>query len=75
MHTFPSFQRKVKNNGFVLDLKTGHRNGLDKYTNSIQILEQSAKREYEEFVVLFGSVLWHINHCGLFNAKCCLYTY
>ena len=23
----------------------------------------------------FGWVLWHINHCGVFNAKSCFYIY
>ena len=27
------------------------------------------------YVHLFGWVLWHINHCWLFNAKSCLYIY
>ena len=26
-------------------------------------------------MILFGRVLWHINHCRLFNAKSSLYTY
>ena len=25
------------------------------------------------YMILFGWVLWHINHCRLFNAKSCLY--
>ena len=27
------------------------------------------------FLVLLGWVLWHINHCRLFNAKSCFYTH
>ena len=26
-------------------------------------------------MIWFGKVLWHINHCGLFNAKSCSYIY
>ena len=26
-------------------------------------------------MILFGLVLWHINHCGLFNAKSSSYIY
>ena len=26
-------------------------------------------------MISFGWVLWHINHCRLFNAKYCLYIY
>ena len=26
-------------------------------------------------MIWFGWVLWHINHCRLFNAKFSLYTY
>ena len=26
-------------------------------------------------MIWFGVVLWHINHCGLFNAKSSLYIY
>ena len=26
-------------------------------------------------MIWFGWVLWHINHCWLFNAKFCLYIY
>ena len=26
-------------------------------------------------MIWFGWVLWHINHCRLFNAKSCLYIY
>ena len=28
-----------------------------------------------QILVWFGLVLWHINHCWLFNAKSCLYIY
>ena len=30
---------------------------------------------YQIYLVWFGWVLWHINHCKLFNAKSCLYMY
>ena len=26
-------------------------------------------------MIWFGWILWHINHCGLFNAKSSLYIY
>ena len=28
---------------------------------------------YQIYVIWFGWVLWHINHCGLFNAKSSIY--
>ena len=27
------------------------------------------------YIICLGWVLWHINHCRLFNAKFCLYIY
>ena len=30
---------------------------------------------YQIYRISIGLVLWHINHCRLFNAKSCLYIY
>ena len=30
---------------------------------------------YQIYMIWFGWVLWHINHCRLFNAKPSLYIY
>ena len=30
---------------------------------------------YQIYMIWFGGVLWHINHCRLFNAKSSLYIY
>ena len=30
---------------------------------------------YQIYMIWFGWVLWHINHCSLFNAKSSLYIY
>ena len=42
-----------------------------KITEKIRELESDA-RVYSCWI---GLVLWHINHCRLFNAKSSLYTY
>ena len=34
-----------------------------------------ATRIYLIYIVLLGWVLWHINHCRLFNAEYLLYIY
>ena len=30
---------------------------------------------YEIYIIWFGWVLWHLNHCRLLDAKFSLYTY
>ena len=53
-------------------MEVNQRFGLKQYkktskiTTIVKLIEQS---------IYFTNVLWHINHCKLFNAKSILYTY
>ena len=68
-HTFSYIIPLTKKNfsAYLHDYLCSPFSGFPSYIFSIFFLSP--------FLVWFGLVLWHINHCRLFDAKSSLYTY
>ena len=49
--------------------------GTNYQTTTLLRWDGIVKSIQETWLVWFGLVLWHINHCWLFNAKSCFYIY
>ena len=62
----------IEETGYLLSRGSAYSRAPDDRAVKIMIYLKEKKKKK---VLLFVLVLWHINHCWLFDAKSCLYIY